>query len=309
MKARNTSDTTETGMRLLDVDSLVVPPESAIVPELSAEQAEALLTSIRAKGIEQPLRVYRVGPAYAVLSGRHRFGCARLLNLKTVPCVIVEKPADVGLAMVEEAVLNRVVTLAGRAAMIVDAIPALLDRNGKNGNPSGRNGHSMAIPQEKGSDEPKIREISKQYGVHRDYLAAVIAARLACKDADEWKKLKAKLFDGPIGPSYIMQTLCGIQSGGKNDETGLVGRAGADVNTLAKRIPATLTTVFKRWGAIGEASRAVFMTRFRDSLRVLPTDGHVAIRDAVKDWPEHELREMKVAVDSRVKALEKERKA
>jgi len=308
MDTGNTTHDKKTVVKEIDIDFLVVPTEAEIVPELSPAQAEALLGSIREKGIEQPLRVYQSGTAYAVLSGRHRFGCARLLNFKAVPCVIVEKPHDVRLSMVEEAVLSRDMPRAGRAAMIVDAIPSLLGRKWKPGNPSGRNGQRLAIPPEEGTDEAKICKISERYGVHRDYLAAAVAVRLECKDEGEWKALKAKLFENPIGPTHFLSALRGIQSGGANAD-GKAGRAGTDVDGLAMRTPATIATIFKRWGSISDEAQSSFMTRFRDALKVLPTDGHVVIRESVQAWPEHECKELQKAVESRLKAIERAKKA
>ena len=301
---------------MLPTDMLRIPTEATIVPELPPDRLEDLLASIKEEGIKEPLHVYLQGTDYVVLDGRHRCQCATLLELKEVPVLVVEKPDDIRLAMVAEAVKTRISHPAGRAALLVDAIPNLTLRKGQRGNPT-----MMKIPNDSQLSASlqlaainlpvdTIEATARRFGVPRIYLGYVIAARSECRpDTDDWAWLRAHLCANGMSETRILSALRGHQSGGKNDETGEVGRKGADVDKLACRTPATLSTIFKKWGSICDASQDAFMTRFRDALKVLPTDGHVVIRDSVKDWPEHECRELQKAVADRIKSIEKERKA
>lgn len=297
---------------MVSLGSITIPPEASVVPQLTPEVREALVESIRERGIETPLKAYFDGRCYVLISGRHRFQCAQMLGLRDVPLVVVPRPADLRRTIVEEAVVSRDLPKLGRAALLLEVIPALADRKDKRGNPNGRNGDSVPIPTtlfKTDTDEVTIRATAQRFGIDKTYFQTLIAARAECRDTNDWNRLKDLVSSEPMGASRVMSALRGIQSGGANDETHVAGRAGADVDKLAMKTPATLSTIFRRWGNICDASQSAFMVRFRDALKVLPPDGHVVIRDSVKDWPDHECRELQKAVDARVKALDKERKA
>jgi ParB-like chromosome segregation protein Spo0J len=57
---------------------------------LTEKQNEALKESIQREGFLSPVLVRKNGKRYEVLSGNHRVGAARELNLERIPCVIME---------------------------------------------------------------------------------------------------------------------------------------------------------------------------------------------------------------------------
>jgi ParB/RepB/Spo0J family partition protein len=59
----------------------------------SEEGMLRLMKSIKEVGILVPLTVYREGPNYVILDGERRWRAAQRINLQTVPCYILPKPA------------------------------------------------------------------------------------------------------------------------------------------------------------------------------------------------------------------------
>ena len=53
---------------------------------------KSLARSIKTHGIQVPLTVYPDGSRYILIDGERRWRCAKLLNIKTTPCIIMDKP-------------------------------------------------------------------------------------------------------------------------------------------------------------------------------------------------------------------------
>jgi len=58
------------------------------------EEMERLLTSIKTKGLLQPIAVYREGGRYIIIDGERRWRTFIKLNLSTIPAIIQEKPSE-----------------------------------------------------------------------------------------------------------------------------------------------------------------------------------------------------------------------
>lgn len=71
-------------------------------PQAGAKELEALVRSIRAHGIIQPLLVRRERTAYHLIAGRHRLAAAVEAGLSEVPC-IVHQVDEAGAAALESA--------------------------------------------------------------------------------------------------------------------------------------------------------------------------------------------------------------
>ena len=52
-----------------------------------------LLTSIENVGIQVPVTLYKHGAKYTLVDGERRWRCAKKLNLKTMPAIILPKPS------------------------------------------------------------------------------------------------------------------------------------------------------------------------------------------------------------------------
>lgn len=57
------------------------------------DEMQALLDSIREQGIRVPLSVYWDRAKYVLIDGERRWRCARKLNLKSVPAIVLPKPS------------------------------------------------------------------------------------------------------------------------------------------------------------------------------------------------------------------------
>ena len=72
--------------------------------DMSEEALEELASSIRAKGIIQPIVVRQIGAdKYEIIAGERRLRAAQLAKLDTVPCIIKDVPdeAAVAIALIE----------------------------------------------------------------------------------------------------------------------------------------------------------------------------------------------------------------
>jgi ParB/RepB/Spo0J family partition protein len=57
-----------------------------------AAELETLLNSIRRRGVQVPISVYREHDRYVLIDGERRWRCSLKLNKKTIPALIQEKP-------------------------------------------------------------------------------------------------------------------------------------------------------------------------------------------------------------------------
>jgi hypothetical protein len=283
----------ERGELMIPTDMLVVPSEATAVPELPPEDADALLASIRENGILVPLRVYLQGTAYAILSGRHRFGCAQTLGMGSVPCVVVPKPADVPREMIEEAIHGRKLPRAGAAALLLDVIPALIDRMGKFGDPSKGgnlnrvtpNGQPLVHWQQKGDDEPTITATAQRFGIHKTYFQAMIAARAECRGEEDWAKLKALVCIEPMAPSRVMSALRGIQTG---SQPGVCGKSEINLNKVSIRAKDHFGTMLRHWDKIDDVVQVKFCESVSDFLTDAPFMLREYVLKAVRIWEKGE---------------------
>lgn len=302
----------ESSLIRINPDRITIPPEAACVPELSEAQFRALTESIRERGIETPLRVsLTVGETvgrsdgqtaqptdWVLISGRHRLRAALGLGLSTVPCVEVKMPRDLREAMIEEAVVCRDLPRAGRAALLLDIHPELLTRKGKHshaqnglnlkkGNVS-PSGQRLATRDDKGSDEEEtITSISNRYGLHKDYLSAVIEARLECRDGStDWDELRGHLCLEPMAPSRVICCLRGIQSQGVGAVVKAPGKAGADYNRLALAAPVSLGNAWERWTDLTEGAREMSLARWSIAASHMPSQAIDCLAAATVHWNE-----------------------
>jgi outer membrane protein OmpA-like peptidoglycan-associated protein len=74
------------GFLRLPPDSLVDPSTVPVIP------SDALLASIRAHGILQPILAHKRETGYEVIDGRQRLAAARALGLKAIPSLILNRP-------------------------------------------------------------------------------------------------------------------------------------------------------------------------------------------------------------------------
>lgn len=277
----------------LPIVRLRIPPEAECVPALAAASGHALLESIRERGVENPLRVWQEGDAYMVLSGRHRFQAATALGLRQVPCIVVPKPDDIRAAMIEEAVVCRDLPRAGRAILVLEMHPELMERDGAHHTETGMQNlkkpnvlpsvHSVNTRQH---PIATLAQASERYGIHQAYFTAVLEARAACQSEREWAALRDALCTEPCGPARILSALRGIQSRGENCQTKVPGRAGADPSGIACRIAPSMETVFSRWLEVDEAARERFAAHFRAALPSLPDELVPVLGDACNEWSE-----------------------
>ena len=68
-----------------------------------AHTLQGLANSIRQVGILQPIRVRAVGAdQYIIVSGQRRYEAAKMVGLKTVPCLVTDEPADASHTLVSQ---------------------------------------------------------------------------------------------------------------------------------------------------------------------------------------------------------------
>ncbi len=87
----NTAEIAEHGIKTLKIEDLV---PSAYQPrkEFNQEALEALVNSIREKGVLQPLLVRKFGDKYEIIAGERRWRASKLAGLSEVP--VIEKELD-----------------------------------------------------------------------------------------------------------------------------------------------------------------------------------------------------------------------
>lgn len=95
---------------LFESSRVLFLPVDAIIPNPNQPRSQfeetglrELASSIREHGILQPLTVRRVSGCYELVSGERRLRAARLCNLDSVPCILVEVDSEASslLALVE----------------------------------------------------------------------------------------------------------------------------------------------------------------------------------------------------------------
>ncbi len=82
-------------LREIPVEKIAKNPEN---PRLffRAAELETLLNSIRRRGVQVPISVYRHDGRYVLVDGERRWRCSLKLNKKTIPALVQEKPDALG---------------------------------------------------------------------------------------------------------------------------------------------------------------------------------------------------------------------
>ena len=87
----NTGENTETGIKTLNVNELEPSPYQPR-KEFNQEALNALVVSIKEKGVLQPLLVRKNGEKYEIIAGERRWRASKLAGITEVP--VIEKEMD-----------------------------------------------------------------------------------------------------------------------------------------------------------------------------------------------------------------------
>lgn len=87
----NTGENTETGIKTLNVNELEPSPYQPR-KEFNQEALNALVASIKEKGVLQPLLVRKNGEKYEIIAGERRWRASKLAGITEVP--VIEKEMD-----------------------------------------------------------------------------------------------------------------------------------------------------------------------------------------------------------------------
>lgn len=87
----NTAELSDTGIKTLKIDELT-PSQYQPRTEFNQEALDALVNSIKEKGILQPLLVRKNGEKYEIIAGERRWRASKLAGLTEVP--VIEKDLD-----------------------------------------------------------------------------------------------------------------------------------------------------------------------------------------------------------------------
>ncbi|MBP3687535.1 MAG: ParB/RepB/Spo0J family partition protein [Alphaproteobacteria bacterium] len=87
----NTIEITDTGIKTLPIDKLA-PSSYQPRTEFNKEALDALVTSVKEKGVLQPLLVRKQGEKYEIIAGERRWRAAKMAGLNEVP--VIEKDLD-----------------------------------------------------------------------------------------------------------------------------------------------------------------------------------------------------------------------
>ena len=84
----NTGDSSDTGIKMVSIDNLY-PSRYQPRKEFNQEALDALVCSIKEKGVLQPLLVRKHGDKYEIIAGERRWRASKIANIKEVP--VIEK--------------------------------------------------------------------------------------------------------------------------------------------------------------------------------------------------------------------------
>src|SRR5437016_582901 len=78
-------------LKQIPVDLIDRNPENPRII-FRGDELNQLLKSIRARGVQVPISVYKEGPRFVLIDGERRWRCALKLNRKTIPALIQNRP-------------------------------------------------------------------------------------------------------------------------------------------------------------------------------------------------------------------------
>jgi ParB family chromosome partitioning protein len=166
------------GAATIPLDRIIPDPDQPR-EEFEPEALDRLATSIRARGVLQPIRVRwdQGRGAYVIVAGERRWRAAGLAGLASIPCVVHDgelSPAELLALQVTENALREDLKPVERAK----AYRALMELNGWSGNQLSK---ELGIAQSSVVDALKLTELAGpvQGMVDRDELAPSAAAKLA----------------------------------------------------------------------------------------------------------------------------------
>lgn len=116
----------------IPVDQIDRNPENPRIFFRTAEM-ETLLNSIRRRGVQVPISVYKEHGRYVLIDGERRWRCALKLNKKTIPALVEDKPDALGnlLLMFNIHALREqwdLLTIAVKLPRVIDLLKATENR-------------------------------------------------------------------------------------------------------------------------------------------------------------------------------------
>src|SRR5689334_14513903 len=86
------NDTSQAKLEQIPPDLIDRNPENPRIIFRSAE-FEDLLESIRLRGVQQPISVFRKGKRFILIDGERRWRCSLKLNRQTIPALVQPEPS------------------------------------------------------------------------------------------------------------------------------------------------------------------------------------------------------------------------
>lgn len=101
----------------IDPQDLSLHDRATMIPDMSGEEMQELLSSLKTEGQLVPITVT---PARVIVDGRHRWEAAKILGWESVLCEIIDLPEDMALQyMVTTAIIRRHLTAGQKAAILI----------------------------------------------------------------------------------------------------------------------------------------------------------------------------------------------
>lgn len=240
------------------------------LPGLGEEAFEALVDSIRIKGILKPITLSREGK---IVDGLHRWRAAKILELPQIPCVTTDR--DAMEFALESAVTGRRLTRSGSILWLWEQHPLLAEDSKERGfsnlkkgqNPRSDYSHSG----ENGAFSRSYASLAKQYRLPEKYFSKLSQVRDACRTDKEWEWVRTQVLFHELSWSRAPSALAGYQAGEVNED-GEVKRAPTNHFAVLTRSFTSLSESFRQWDSLKPDQRADLRDKWNEVRNVLPKE-------------------------------------
>jgi hypothetical protein len=258
-------------------------PDLSLFPLASPEQAEGLITSIKAVGQLVPISVCPA-PAgnYYVVDGRNRLRALAAAGIAAATCIQVDtNPLDYA---IETAVARRQLTRSGIVLVLWMQHPELAPLRGDRTRGDLRPPlHKPLASSAMSLQDNTFLGLAEKYNVPRDYFTCIasIATKLG-DDADAWAEVRRQILEEEISLPRLNAGIAGRQKtrGGKRSPT--------RYDSVFRRSLTGISNAFSNWQKLDAKIRAPLADQWANTLahEELPDELRDRLLAALVTWPD-----------------------
>lgn len=266
------SDVLSAALTMENPQALKPHPVLATIPPLDPDAFEALITSIKQRGILKPITLSRA--TGEIVDGLHRWKASLQAGLFEVPCVYTDK--DAREFALESAVTGRRLTKSGLVLWLWEQHPLVSEARQERRFSNLKKGRFCRCDSshigENGDFSRSYQSLADQYKVPREYFQRLEKVRLECRHNQDWAWVRNQVLYFELSWTRASSALAGKQTGVIEGEDGEVKRCAVDHYGCIHRALRSIRTNIAQWGSLTPDQRADVRETWLEIREMLPPE-------------------------------------